>query len=187
MCSKPPCRVPECEGKHAESLHEILVGPDASISPAVEEEDEEEDDAYVNMARAEGREEEDDGWWDPDDSWLEMEAEEEGEDGIFYVNALTGKEAQEEDEDGIFYVDFSPGRKGKKEEGETGGWWTLDWSWPETEEEDEEDIRYLNDIIYSKKGEQGSNDGVGDNDTPLELPGPEEEEQASSNGAVRRI
>jgi hypothetical protein len=64
-----------------------------------------------------------------------MEAEEEDEDGIFHVSALTGKE--------------------EEEEGERGSWWTPDPSWleSEAEEETEEEILYLNGVTsgeYSK-------------------------------------
>jgi hypothetical protein len=90
------------------------MGTSASVS-FVTEDDEVEDNAYVNVARAERKEEEDDRWQDLDNSWLEMEAEEGIDDGFFYVNALTGREGQEEDEDGVYYVDVSP-RKGSEPE-----------------------------------------------------------------------
>jgi hypothetical protein len=112
--SKLPCQIPECEGKHTESLHRMLVVSDASVSLVIEEEDEEEDNAYVNLSRAEGREEEDDNCREPDDSWLELEAGEEDEDGVFYMNALTGREDQVEDGDGIFYVDVPHGGEGER-------------------------------------------------------------------------
>jgi hypothetical protein len=88
----------ECEEKHAEKLHEMLAGLDANVNPVAEEEDEEEEDAYVNMARADEREEEENDCWDTDYSWLEMEAEEEIEDKVFYVNTLTREEDDEEEE-----------------------------------------------------------------------------------------
>ncbi len=48
------------------------MGLDASVSlVAKEEEDEEEEDTYVNVTRAEERQERENSWWDPDDSWLE--------------------------------------------------------------------------------------------------------------------
>ncbi len=50
--SKPACQVPECEEKHAESLHEIVAGLNASVSLVAEEEDKEEEDPYVNVAWA---------------------------------------------------------------------------------------------------------------------------------------
>ncbi len=96
--SKPACQVLECEEKHAEKLHEMLAGLDANVNPVAEEEDEEEEDAYVNMARADEREEEENDCWDTDYSWLEMEAEEEIEDKVFYVNTLTREEDDEEEE-----------------------------------------------------------------------------------------
>jgi hypothetical protein len=49
----------------------MMMGLDASVSLVVEEEDEEEEDTYVNVTIAEEREERENGWWDPDDSWLE--------------------------------------------------------------------------------------------------------------------
>jgi hypothetical protein len=45
--------VPEGEGKEVESLHEMMVGLDASVTLVAEEEDKEEEDAYVNVSRAE--------------------------------------------------------------------------------------------------------------------------------------
>jgi hypothetical protein len=47
-----------------------------------EEDDKDEDDAYVSVARAEAGEGEDDGWQDLDDAWLEMEAEEGDGNGV---------------------------------------------------------------------------------------------------------
>ncbi len=105
--------MPDCEGKHTESLHEVVAGLKASVSLMAEEEDEEDEEdkenACINVAWAGEREEEESGWWDLDDSWLEMEAEEDNEDGIFQVNALTRIEEEEEEE--------------------RGGWWTPDPSW----------------------------------------------------------
>ncbi len=124
-CSKPACQVPECKEKHTESLHEIVAGLNASISLMAEEEDKEEEDAYVNVAWAGEWEEEESGWWDPADSWLEMEAEEEDEDGVFYVNAFTGKE---EDGEGEEVGKVNATRAEGQEEGERGGWWTSDQS-----------------------------------------------------------
>jgi hypothetical protein len=73
----------------------MLAGLNAEVNPVAEEEEEEED-GYVNVARADEQEKEIDSWWTPDDSWLEMEAVEEDEEGIFYVNIVNG----EEDESG---------------------------------------------------------------------------------------
>jgi hypothetical protein len=45
------------------------------------------------MTRADKREEEGGGWWTPDHSWLEMKAEEEDKEEIFYINSvITWKE-----------------------------------------------------------------------------------------------
>jgi hypothetical protein len=76
-----------------------------------------------------------------------MEAEEDVEDGVFYVNALIGGGGQEEDEDGIYYVDISPKRGSKQEEKEGGSWWTPDQSWLEAAEEDEEEVLYLKNVL----------------------------------------
>ncbi len=122
--SKPAGQMPECEEEHAESLHEVVVGLDASVNLVAEEEDEGED-AYINLARAEGREEEDSGWWDLDDSWLEMEAEEEDKDRIYYLNALTVKEDMEEEE-GEEEDEADATRAVEQEEEEGGSWWTPD-------------------------------------------------------------
>jgi hypothetical protein len=92
--SKPACQTPECEEKHLEKLHEMLAGLDANVNLVAEEEDEEEEDGYVNMARADKWEEKEYIWCNPDHSWLEMEAEEEIEDEICYVNTLTRGEGR---------------------------------------------------------------------------------------------
>jgi hypothetical protein len=43
--------VPDCEGKHTESLKEVVAGIKASVSLMAEEEDEEEEEnAYINVA-----------------------------------------------------------------------------------------------------------------------------------------
>jgi hypothetical protein len=74
--------IPECEEEHSAGVHEVLVGTSASVSLVTEEDDKDEDDAYVSVAWAEAGEGEDDGWQDLDDAWLEMEAEEGDGNGV---------------------------------------------------------------------------------------------------------
>jgi hypothetical protein len=65
-------------------MHEVLIGASVSVSLVTEEDNEYEDDTYVNVTRAGGAEDENDGWQDMDDSWLEMETEEgDNDDGVF--------------------------------------------------------------------------------------------------------
>jgi hypothetical protein len=94
--SKPACQAPECDGQHTEKLHEMMAGLNASVNMVV---DEEEEGGYVNVARGKQWEENAEEWDTPDDSWLEMEAIEKEEEGIFYVNVLTN-EREEEEQDG---------------------------------------------------------------------------------------
>jgi hypothetical protein len=90
MYSKPSCRVPECEGQDTKKLHEMMAGLNASINMVVDGKEEEE--GYVNTLRGERCGENTGGWETPDDSWLEMEAVEEEEEGIFYLNVLVKEE-----------------------------------------------------------------------------------------------
>ncbi len=76
--SKPTCSSPGCEGEHAASVHEVLVGASTSVSLVTNEEGECEDEMYVNIERA-GDEE--DKLQDPDNSWLELEAGENEDNG----------------------------------------------------------------------------------------------------------
>ncbi len=47
--SKPACKVPQCKGQHAESLHEMMASAKLTVNSLANEEDEEE--GYVNLAR----------------------------------------------------------------------------------------------------------------------------------------
>jgi hypothetical protein len=58
-----------------------------SVNMMVNEQEEEEEERYVNVARGEHRGEDNGGGRTPDDSWLEMETEEETEE-MFYANVL---------------------------------------------------------------------------------------------------
>jgi hypothetical protein len=63
-------------------VHDLLGGVEASVSLVVEEDDDNnEADLYVNVARA-GQD--DDEWQEPDDSWLELDGGESEEDGGVY-------------------------------------------------------------------------------------------------------
>jgi hypothetical protein len=70
---------------HAESLHNLLTG-DVSSVHAVECEEEEDDEGFVNMAEGEyecGRNER---WKTPDYSWLDLEEEEDLT--MYHVNVV---------------------------------------------------------------------------------------------------
>jgi hypothetical protein len=106
-----------------------------------------------------------------------MEAEEEDEDGVFYVNALTGKEEEGEgEEEGKVNATRAEGQ----EEGERGGWWTSDQSWSEmeTEEEDEEEFLYLSGVTaenYAEEKKQAGNNDLGEGSAPSETPSSKKE------------
>jgi hypothetical protein len=69
----------------------MMAGLRASVNSVVDEQEEEE--GYINVARAEYGKENGERWRTLDDSWLEMEAmEEEGAKEMFYVNALAREE-----------------------------------------------------------------------------------------------
>jgi hypothetical protein len=99
--TKPACGVPECEGRHAMWLHELLKeiygeksrvhlvqGSDGWRTPEgawmVDGAEEEEDETmFVNTVQQEGSD-----WREPDDSWLELnmgESEEMG--GVYCIGA----------------------------------------------------------------------------------------------------
>jgi hypothetical protein len=65
--SKPTCKVPECKGQHAESLHEMMTRVVLTIN-AVGCEEEEGEKGYVNQAKGEHSYENNNGWRTPDDS-----------------------------------------------------------------------------------------------------------------------
>ncbi len=91
--SKLACQVPNCKGPHTKKLDKMMADLTLTINTVVNEQEEEEE-GYVNMARGEHHGEYNRGWRMQDDSWLEMEVEEETE--MFYVNVLV----REEEEDG---------------------------------------------------------------------------------------
>jgi hypothetical protein len=69
-------------------VHDLLGGVEASVSLVIEEEDEDEADMCINVARAR---QEDDDRQEPDDSWLELDGGESGDDGgVYCVNAFMG-------------------------------------------------------------------------------------------------
>ncbi len=49
--SKPACKIPECKGQHAESLHEMMACTEVAVNSVVFEEEEEE--GHVNLAKGE--------------------------------------------------------------------------------------------------------------------------------------
>jgi hypothetical protein len=103
--SKPACGIPECEGRHAIWLHELLkdiyeeksqvhllqgeAGWRTPEEAWMEDEMEEEEEVmFVNTVK-----QEEDDWQEPDDSWLELDGEGSGEEaGVYYVNACPRKD-----------------------------------------------------------------------------------------------
>jgi hypothetical protein len=137
------------------------MGASASVSLVTEEDDGCKDDAYVKVARVGGEEGKEGGWQDLDNSWREMEAEEDDNDeGVFYVNSFTGREGMREEEEFVYYPDVSPRREEEPERREEKGWWTLDPSWLESEEEDEEEVLYLNKILSEECSKGKEHKGV---------------------------
>jgi hypothetical protein len=127
--------------------------------------------------------EEGDGWQDLDNTWLEMEVEEDNnEDRAFYVNAFTGKEGLKEDEDVVYYADVIPRGESKLERKEEDGWWTLDPSWLESEEENEEETLDLNRILSEGCSKKGDNK---DSTLPT-LSLPKGEEKKEEDGIMPR-
>jgi hypothetical protein len=94
------------------------------------EEDNEEDEAdlYVNVARA-GQEEDD--WLELGDSRLELDGGESEDDGeVYCVNAFMGGEDSGLEEEFEYYPDVSPSQEGGVDEkSEEERWWTLDLLW----------------------------------------------------------
>jgi hypothetical protein len=155
---KPACGVPECEGRHAIWLHELLkdiceekgqvhlLQGDAGWRTPVESwmEDKmegEEEVMFVNTMQ-----QEEDNWQEPDDSWLELDREESGEEaGVYCIGACL----REDD----------PGLRGKMEHlhevtpppGEEGTpeirWWSPGPQRLQADEEDEEEIQYLVSLL----------------------------------------
>jgi hypothetical protein len=131
------------------------MGASTSVSLVTDEGDEYDDDAYVNIARAGDEEDE---WQDQNDLWLELETEENEDDGrIFCVSAFTGREGPGEEDKFVYYSNVSPRREEEPERGEEGGWWTPDPSWLESQKEEEEEVFFLNKILSEEQKEDKAN------------------------------
>ncbi len=89
--SKPACVQLGGKGNHAASVHELLGEADASVNLAAEEDDEEDDgDLYVNVARIS---QEEDDWQEPYDSWLDLDGGESDEEGgVYCISACMRKD-----------------------------------------------------------------------------------------------
>jgi hypothetical protein len=104
--ARPACGVPECEGRHAMRLHELLKdiygeksqvhlvqGSDGWRTPEVawmvDEPEEEDETMFVNTVQQGGSD-----WRESDDSWLELNGGEGGEiGGVYCIGACLGKAA----------------------------------------------------------------------------------------------
>ncbi len=95
--SKPARKFPECKGQHAESLHEMMVSAELAVNSVIYEKGEEE--GFVNLARVNHDQEDGNGWRTPNDSWLDMEEEENAQ--VFHINVIleedNNKEGMEEE------------------------------------------------------------------------------------------
>jgi hypothetical protein len=117
--SKPACVQPGCKGKHAAGIHELLGGDDVSINLVAEgDNDEDNEDLYVNVARL-GQEEDD--WQEPDDSWLDLDrGESEEEAGVYCISACTRKDDSGLEDELEYFPNDTPVRE--EEEAEEDRW-----------------------------------------------------------------
>jgi hypothetical protein len=151
--SKPACVQRGCKGKHAAGVHDLLGGVESSVNLASEEGDEEDEgDLYVNVARI-GQEEDD--WQEPDDSWLDLDGGESEDEGRLYcISAFTRKGDSGLEEELEYFSNITP-NEDKGEEAEEDRWWSPELTGLQSEEEDEEDNRYINSILSGKYGTEG--------------------------------
>ncbi len=113
-CTKSACVHPGWKGRHAVGVHELLGGEDASVNLVTEEGHrmEGDEDLYVNIARV-GQEE--DGWQEPDDSWLELDGgESEEEAGAYCVSACLRKDDSGLEDELEYFMMSRPLRKRKR-------------------------------------------------------------------------
>ncbi len=157
---RPACSVPECEGRHAIRLHELLKdiygersrvhlvqGDDGWEDPegawVVDEVELEDETMLVNTVQQEGS-----SWWELDDSWLEPNGGECGETGGVYCIGACLRECG-----------HAPGTKGgqphemlylSEEEGALeASWWSPDLM---ELQPDEGEMEYLIDLLMGGSG-----------------------------------
>jgi hypothetical protein len=153
--TKPACVQPGCKGRHVVGVLELLGGVDVSVNLVAEEGHgvEEDEDLYVNIARI-GQEE--DGWQEPDDSWLELdEGESEEEAGVYCISTCLRKDDSGLEDELEYFHDVTP----LPEEEGAGEvrWWSPEPQGLQSEEEDEEENHYLVSLLTCGL-ETGSND-----------------------------
>ncbi len=71
--NKPVCKVPECKGLQAESLHNLLTGDVSSVHTVQCKKEENEEKGFVNMAEGKYKWERNEGWRTHNNSWLDLE------------------------------------------------------------------------------------------------------------------
>jgi hypothetical protein len=110
----------------------------------MEDDDEEDEEGlYVNVARI-GQEEDD--WQEPDDSWLDLDGGENEDKGRFYcISAYMRKDDSGLEEE----LEYFPGIVPNEDEEEVAEdrWWSPEPSRMQSEEEDEKADRYINSIL----------------------------------------
>jgi hypothetical protein len=139
---------PGCRGRHAVRVQELLGGADVSINLITAEDHgmEEDEDLYVNIARVE---QEEDDWQELDDSWLELDGGESGEEaGVYCPSACLRKDDSGLEEELEYFHDVTPP---PEEEGvEEDRWWSPEPQRPGSKEEDEEENQYLVGLLMSE-------------------------------------
>jgi hypothetical protein len=146
--TKPACVQPGCGGRHAVGVHELLGGVNVSVNLVTGEDHEMEEDVgwYVNIARV--KQEEDD-WQELDDSWLELDKGESGEEaGVYCPSVCLRKDDSGLEEKLEYFHDVEP--PPEEEGAEEDRWWSPEPRRPESEEEDEEENQCLVSLLMSE-------------------------------------
>jgi hypothetical protein len=116
------------------------------------------EDLYVNVARV-GQEEDD--WQEPDDSWLDLDGgESEEEAGVYCISACMRRDDSGLEDKLEYFPDVTPTQV--EEETVEDRWWSPEPQGLQSEEENEEDNRYINTIPT------GSLEAKGDDPEPAE-------------------
>jgi hypothetical protein len=106
-------------------VYEQLGGTDASVNLAEEDDEEDDEDLYVNMARV-GQEEDD--WQEPDDSWLDLDGgESNGEAGVYCISACMRKDDSGSEDELEFFPNITPIRE--EEDAVEDRWWSPGARW----------------------------------------------------------
>ncbi len=104
---------------------------------------EEDEDMYVNIARV-GQEE--GGWQEPDDSWLELDGgESEEEADVYCISACLRKDDSGLEDELEYFHDVTP--PSEEDEAAEDRWWSPEPQGPESEEEDKEENQYLVSLL----------------------------------------